>query len=119
MRSFFIACSILLVICVLILFNTFYVTNKTSELDSICEELALTGSEESLTKLICEWEKSRFPLTLSVKHGEADRAENALCLLSEYLRSGNAADFRAELSLFRSALRHIADSQRFSGDNIF
>ena len=42
MRSFFIACSILLVICVLILFNTFYVTNKTSELDAICEELALS-----------------------------------------------------------------------------
>ena len=40
MRSFFIACSILLVICVLILFNTFYVTSKTSELDAICEELA-------------------------------------------------------------------------------
>ena len=119
MRSFLIACSILLAICALIVFNTFYVTNKTSELDAICEELALTGSDESLSKLIYEWERSRLPLTLSVKHGEADRAENALCLLAEYLSSGNTADFRAELSLFRSALRHIADSQRFSCDNIF
>lgn len=119
MRSFFIACTILLAICVLIIFNTFYVTTKTSELDAICEKLALTGSEISLTELICEWERARLPLTLSVKHGEADRAENALCLLSEYLRAGNTADFLAELSLFRSALRHISDSQRFSCDNIF
>lgn len=120
MKSFFTACAILLTICALIAFNTFYVTRKTGELERLCAEISETENPERLVeRLRVVWDDSKTPLTLSVKHAEADRAESALLRLTCYLENGRRAEFLAELAVFRSVLSDISSSQKFSLDNIF
>lgn len=120
MKSFYTACAILLAIAAVIAFNTFYVTRKIDELDRLCAEISEAENPEPLAEqLRILWNDSKTSLTLSVRHTEAERAENALLKLSSYLESGERADFLAELAVFRAVLRDISDSQKFSADNIF
>jgi hypothetical protein len=122
MRSFYVACAILIIIISLIIFNSFYVFNKVDELLILCqrlEENEFGGSLKPLNDLINNWDECRNKLALSISHNEIDRAESALYLLASYYALGEQVDFLAQLENFKSALRHILNYQEFSFHNIF
>mgnify|MGYP000903199929 CR=1 FL=1 len=105
MRSFYIACVILLVIIAIIVINSFFVLNKIDKLLIICQRLEddeFSGSLKNLTELL----------------NEIDRAESALYLLATYYARGEQSDFLAQLETFKSALRHIAQAQKFTLENV-
>ncbi len=116
MRSFITASIILLLMIGLIICNSVCVTRKIDRLSELCD--LLENGEDVLDELLSEWHKCRDFLALSINHSEIDRAEDALCELSSYLESGSGPDYAAKLRDFRSALKHIADAQKLSLDNI-
>lgn len=116
MRSFITASIILLLMIGLIICNSVCVTRKIDRLSELCD--LLESGEDVLDALIDDWRDCRDFLALSINHSEIDRAEDALCELSSYHESGSGSDYAAKLRDFRSALKHIADAQKLSLDNI-
>ena len=122
MRSFIVASVIFLLTVTLILVNSFYVLKKTDALLGLCSEIGnqtVGTAADPIEKLLSEWLQCRDKLSLSVSHSEIDRAESALYSMMEYYLAGNRDEFEVELSVFRNALTHIADKQKFSLGNIF
>lgn len=120
MRTFYIACAILLTIIIVIIINSCYVINKINTLLELCTEIENSGSPDSKIELIIsEWQDCRGKLSISISHNEIERAENSLYLFSSYNKTGDTANFIAQLESFKNALEHISDAQKFSLENIF
>lgn len=98
----------------LIIWNSFWVTDKIDDLLSTCEEIE-SGSP-ALEKLLSDWQDCRDILALSINHSEIDRAEDALCDLVSYPTGSD--DFESKLKEFKSSLIHISDAQKLTLDNI-
>ena len=114
MRSFITASLILLTMIGLIIWNSFWVTNKIDDLLDICDEIE--NGSPVLEKLLSGWQDCRDILALSINHSEIDRAESALCDLVSYAVGSD--DFISKLREFKSALTHISDAQKLTLDNI-
>ena len=122
MRSFIVASVIFLLTVVLIIVNSIYVIKKTDTLLALCSEIdnqTIGTAAAPIETLLSEWQRCRDKLSFSISHSEIDRAESALYSLTEEYLAGNQAEFKVQLSVFRNALTHIADKQKFSIYNIF
>lgn len=117
MRSFIAASFILIFICVMILLNTLFVTQKTDALLVMCCELRQNSSASAVELLHTEWQSCRDIIGLSVHRSDLERAENAIAALQVYTHS--EADFLFHLSVLEAALHHIADNQRLTVDSVF
>lgn len=120
MRSVYIASALLLSVITLIICNSIYVLHRTDELLALCDDIDKSGSAtEGIDELLSLWQNCRDPLSLSINHSEIDRAESALLSMRDYFMEGDTPNFRAQLSVFRNAVEHIAEIQRISFHNIF
>lgn len=117
MRSFIIACVILITIISLIIANTFYVTDKIDSLLIMCEGLREGSSAQKAEELFAFWQSCRNIISLSVHNSKIEETDNAVLSLNAYLDSPK--DFYATLSILTDTLNHIKESQRFSAENIF
>lgn len=116
MKAFIIASIILSLVIVIILTNSFYVTNKIDELMSVCIKLKAGSTDTSPEELLGMWQNCRALLSMSIHTSNIEKAENAIIRLCSY-KSGE--DFNAELSVLISTLTRISNSQSFAIDMIF
>lgn len=117
MRSFIVASVILILICIMITVNTFYVTNKLDELLVLCDDIKNSSSPDAVEELTAAWENCRDIISLSIHRSDLERVESALLALDKYYDS--KSDFAYQLSLLNAALTNIRDNQHIKLNSVF
>ncbi len=111
MRAFYVACTILLSVVILVICCSFAVLHCTDEMLSLCREIASDSSQAALTDLYAAWLDCRNFLSLSVQMDEISHAESSLLSMIAARHDPVARD--THLRIFTAALRRIADGCRF------
>ncbi len=117
MRSFFAASLILMATVLLLLSCSRAVREDAAELHALCISLQQSTSPDP-GALAGQWEKCRIFFSFWIHQADIRRADEALRLAMLCLDNGQAEEAAKHLDTFARCLDEIADSQRFSLDNI-
>lgn len=94
-----------------------------SDIINNAEKSAVSGDIDMAAKQIdsfeSEWTFNRHIYAAFIRHAEIDLANQSAAKLRTYLKDEDKTDFIAECETLRMQIKHIADSEHFSLDNIF
>lgn len=98
-------------------------TQRMSDIINSAEKSAVSGNIDAASNQIdafeSEWAFNKHVYAAFIRHAEIDLANQSAAKLRTYLKDENKTDFIAECETLRMQIKHIAESERFSLDNIF
>ncbi|MFO7160311.1 MAG: DUF4363 family protein [[Clostridium] cellulosi] len=117
---------ILAAILLLICSSHIYLNSSAQRIADIinsAEKSAIEGNIDAAFKQIdafeSEWAFNKHVYATFIRHAEIDLANQSAAKLRAYLKDEDRTDFIAECETLRMQIKHIAESDRFSLDNIF
>lgn len=77
-----------------------------------------SSSNRKLEDFMTVWDKTKPIYATFIRHAEIDFANQSAAKLKSYLASNEKSNFFAECETLKMQISHIADTERFSIDNI-
>lgn len=89
-----------------------------SNVETSAREGDISSANMRLNKFMVVWEKNKPVYATFIRHAEIDLANQSAAKLKEYLADDEKSNFFAECETLKMQITHIADTERFSLDNI-
>ena len=117
MRSFIIASVILVAVVIGVFIFTDHIDSCISDISDRCDEIIETGSAHPIDHIVFRWRSLKNIVSLTVNASFVERANEAAVSLE--FASGDDGIFIYRLTVFRDALKAIAEFNRISFNSIF
>lgn len=117
MRSFVVTAIILLIMIIMILLNSLYVTKITEKIELLV--LAEDFGSDSVEELEVIWNKAHPILSLSSSYTEIDRMSELITELKFYSENGNRREKDRIRLLIKDTASDIRRTEEFDFENIF
>ena len=117
MKAFIISLIILLLMFILIIWNSIYISKITDTLNILTTEINEASSTKELETLINYWNKHKLLISISVPHNEVDEMEKQLLLLKDDIE--NHLNFHNTKVLVLKAIEEIKIHATLNADNVF
>jgi hypothetical protein len=119
------AIAILIIMPALIGISHIYLNKASTEMAqklSVAEDSARKGdislSLKQLNEFSKDWDFNKKIFATFIRHAELDLANQSSAKLIPYLQDDNKSNFYGECETLKMQINHIADTERFSVDNI-
>jgi hypothetical protein len=76
------------------------------------------AADRELAAFMTEWNRNRAIYATFIRHAELDIANQSAAKIKAYLDGDEKSNFFAECDTLKMQIRHIAETERFSLDNI-
>lgn len=126
MKRLKLAVGILIVLPIIIALSHIYLnstTDKMADVISAAEKSARSGdissSARQLDEFSTEWDHNKRIFATFIRHAELDFANQSAAKLKSYLDNDDKSNFYGECETLKMQIHHIAETERFSIDNIF
>jgi hypothetical protein len=119
-----IAVAILIILPVSIIVSHLYLNASSERMVTLLTEIEKSArtdtasSDRQLDAFMTEWNRNKTIYATFIRHAELDFANQSAAKLKAYLNGNEKSNFFAECDTLKMQIRHIAETEQFSLDNI-
>ena len=116
MKAFVFSLSTILIVFILTIINSVYVSHTANFL--INEARMLNINDDSVERFSSMWDEKQFIIRISSSHEETHKIDESLAVLKAKVNEGDASGFCEERALLLEYLMQILEDETVSFDSI-